>query len=665
MVTYTVVEAAAEGYAVTYSEKSVTLDDGTGKTITVTNTRQVGKTIFTKEGSDNATLPGAVYAVLTRKADGTTYLVGRTLTDGVLTEKTAAIVDEAGRLTQPENVADAYRFTTDADGRIELVLPVEEETSYYLQELAAPENYYLNTKLVPLTVAAGDDSQKAGQVDQRKYQLEVKKDFPAEVENGSFATFTLYDENMRQVGEPVTVSKPDQAVGVFTIPAYGTYYVRETAVSGDMMLNDSVFGPLTYSETNRADNPTVVNTANVGSLTVELRDEKKEKLGTQPAAIDYVNAADLAEFTVSVDASNLAQDSYAYRALLKTGFKLDETTKTLVYTGGKGASQAFELSSLPIYGDPNKKTTALTYTVKQEQAAQRYFKAEDGQQFKLDENASQTLTFENEPKAALNVSLNYQKEYELKRGNAPEYPLTGATMTLYEVKDDGTLEQVESINMTNPTATISDLHGLKHYVLVETKVPDGYCAYQSEDSDHAHSENATYNREPRDYQDVLVNFKYVELTGEETENQNDSQSSITNYKDYVQLKLNKIGYTVQFADGAATEGVVDDKTQRLDYCQFEVYAIRTSDLTEEQRELLDRNRAFKAPQAGDTVKKGEYTGREAELEAIFTAEPQKSKLITDGITYETGASGMGTGAFMTDAFDLGDDVGEYTFLFRR
>ena len=665
VVTYTVVEAAAEGYAVTYSEESVTLDDGTGKTIIVTNTRQVGKTTFTKEGSDNATLPGAVYAVLTRKADGTTYLVGRTLTDGVLTEKTAAIVDEAGRLTQPENVADAYRFTTDADGRIELVLPVEEGTSYYLQELAAPENYYLNTELVWLTVAAGDDSQKAGQVDQRKYQLEVKKDFPAEVENGSFATFTLYDETKQQVGEPVTVRKPDQAVGVFTIPAYGTYYVRETAVSGDMMLNDKEFGPLTYSETNRADNPTVVNTANVGSLTVELRDEKKEKLGTKPAAIDYVNAADLAKFTVSVDASNLAEDSYAYQALLETGFVLDETTNTLVYTGEKGVSQAFELSSLPIYGNPNDKNTALTYTVKQEQAAQRYFKAEGEQQFELDENASQTLTFKNEPKAALNVSLNYKKEYELKRGNAPEYPLTGATMTLYEVKDNDKLEQVESINMTNPTETIPDLHGLKHYVLVETKVPDGYCAYQSEDPDHEHSENATYNREPRDYQDVLDNFKYVELTGEETDNQNDSQrSSITNYKDYVQLKLNKIGYTVQFADGA-TEGVVDDKTQRLDYCQFEVYAIRTSDLTEEQRELLDRNRAFKAPQAGDTVKKGEYTGREAELEAIFTAEPQKSKLITDGITYETGASGMGTGAFMTDAFDLGDDVGEYTFLFRE
>lgn len=666
VVTYTVEETAAEGYAVTYSEKSVKLDDGTDKTITVTNTRQVGKTTFTKEGSDNATLPGAVYAVLTQKADGTTYLVGRTPTDGVLTERTPAIVDEAGRLAQPENVAEAYRFTTDADGRIELVLPVEEGTSYYLQELAAPENYYLNTELVPLTVAAGDDSQKAGQVDQRKYQLEVTKDFPDEVANGSFATFTLYDESMRQVGEPVTVRKPDQAVGVFTIPAYGTYFVRETAVSGDMMLNDSVFGPLTYSETNRADNPTVPNKANVGSLTVELRDEKKEKLGTKPAAIDYVNAADLAKFTVSVGASNLAGDSYAYRALLKTGFVLDETTNTLVYTGEKGESRAFELSSLPIYGDPNDKTTALTYTVKQEQAAQRYFKAEDVQQFKLNENASQTLTFENEPKAALNVSLNYQKEYELERGNAPEYPLTGATMTLYEVKDDGTLEWVESINMTNPTATISGLHGLKHYVLVETEVPDGYCAYESKDPDHAHSENAAYNREPHDYQDVLDNFNYVELTGEETDNQNDSQrSSITNYKDYVQLKLNKIGYTVQFADGAVTEGVVVGETQPLDYCQFEVYAIRTSDLTKKQRELLARNSAFIAPQAGQMVEKGKYTGREAELEAIFTAEPQKSKLITDGITYETGASGMGTGAFMTDAFELGDDVGEYTFLFRE
>ncbi len=666
VVTYTVGEEAAEGYAVTYSKESVTLDDDTDKTITVTNTRQVGKTTFTKEGSDNAILPDAVYAVLTKKADGKTYLVGRTPTDGVLTEKTAAIVDEAGRLTQPEKVAEAYRFTTDKDGRIELVLPVEKGTSYYLQELAAPENYYLNTELVWLTVAAGDDSRKAEQVDRRKYQLEVTKDFPAEVANGSFATFTLYDESMQQVGETVTVRKPDQAVGVFTIPAYGTYYVRETAVSGDMMLNDSVFGPLTYSETNRADNPTVPNKANVGSLTVELRDEKKEKLGTKPAAIDYVNAADLAKFTVSVGASNLAGDSYAYRALLKTGFVLDETTNTLVYTGEKGESRAFELSSLPIYGDPNDKTTALTYTVKQEQAAQRYFKAEDVQRFKLDENASQTLTFENEPKAALNVSLNYRKEYELERGNAPEYPLTGATMTLYEVKDDGTLEWVESFNMTNPTATISDLHGLKHYVLVETKVPDGYCAYQSKDPVHEHSKNAEYNnREPRDYQDVLENFKYVELTGEETDNQNDSQSSITNYKDYVQLKLNKIGYMVQFANDAATEGDVIGEPQPLDYCQFEVYAIRTSDLTEKQRELLDRNSAFTAPQAGKTVEKGTYTGREAELEAIFTAEPQKSKLITDGITYETGASGVGTGAFMTDAFELDDDVGEYTFLFRE
>ena len=665
VVTYTVVEAAAEGYVVTYSEESVTLDDGTDKTITVTNTHQVGKTTFTKEGSDNAILPGAVYAVLTKKADGKTYLVGRTPTDGVLTGKMEAIVDGAERLTHPEDVADEYRFTTDKDGRIELVLPVEEGTSYYLQELEAPENYYLNTKLVPLTVAAGDDSQKAGQVDQRKYQLKVTKDFPNEVENGSFATFTLYDEKWQPVGEPVTVHKPE-AVGVFTIPAYGKYYVRETAVSGDMMLNDTDFGPLTYSEKDRADNLTVPNKANVGSLTVELCDEKKEKLGTQPAAIDYVNAEDLAKFTVSVDASNLAEDSYAYRALLKTGFVLDKTTNTLVYTGGKGASRAFKLSSLPIYGDPNDKTTALTYTVKQEQAAQKYFKAEDEQQFKLDENASQTLTFENEPKAALNVSLNYQKEYELERGNAPEYPLTGATMTLYEVKDDGTLEQVESFNMTNPTATISDLHGLKHYVLVETEVPGGYCAYESKDPDHAHSDNAAYNREPHDYQDVLGNFNYVELTGEETDNQNDSQrSSITNYKDYVQLKLNKIGYTVQFADGAATEGVVVGETQPLDYCQFEVYAIRTSDLTERQRDLLARNSAFKAPQAGKTVEKGTYTGREAELEAIFTAEPQKSKLITDGITYETGASGVGTGAFMTDAFELGDDVGEYTFLFRE
>ncbi len=100
-----------------------------------------------------------------------------------------------------------------------------------MQELAAPENYYLNTELVWLTVCGGRrDSQKAVQVDQRKYQLEVTKRFPGRGGERRFATFTLYDEKMQQVGEPVTARKPDQAVGVFTIPAYGTYYVKETAV---------------------------------------------------------------------------------------------------------------------------------------------------------------------------------------------------------------------------------------------------------------------------------------------------------------------------------------------------------------------------------------------------------------------------------------------------
>ena len=155
VVTYTVGEAEAEGYAVTYSEERVTLDDGTDKTITVTNTRQVGKTTFTKEGSDNATLPGAVYAVLTQKADGTTYLVERTLTDGVLDGKDGGHCGWSGALDPARKVEDAYRFTTDADGRIELVLPVEEGTSYYLQELAAPENYYLNTELVWLDGCGG------------------------------------------------------------------------------------------------------------------------------------------------------------------------------------------------------------------------------------------------------------------------------------------------------------------------------------------------------------------------------------------------------------------------------------------------------------------------------------------------------------------------------
>ena len=81
VVTYTVEEEKAEGYAATYSKESVTLNDDTDKTITVTNTRQVGKTTFTKAGSDNAILPGAVYAVLDQES-GWHDLSGRADADG-------------------------------------------------------------------------------------------------------------------------------------------------------------------------------------------------------------------------------------------------------------------------------------------------------------------------------------------------------------------------------------------------------------------------------------------------------------------------------------------------------------------------------------------------------------------------------------------------------
>ncbi len=122
---------------------------------------------------------------------------------------------------------------------------------------------------------------------------------------------------------------------------------------------------------------------------------------------------DLAKFTVSVDASNLAEDSYAYRGAAETGFLCSTKRRTRWFTWAKGRKPG--VLSCPACRLRRSERQNHGADVHGEAGAggAELFKAEDVQQFKLDENASQTLTFENEPKAALNVSLNYRKEYEL------------------------------------------------------------------------------------------------------------------------------------------------------------------------------------------------------------------------------------------------------------
>ena len=170
--------------------------------------------------------------MLTRKADGKTYLVGQTPTDGVLTGKMEAIVDEAGCLTQPKKGGGRVSFH-DGQGRQNRTGAPGggREPSYYLQELAAPENYYLNTELVWLTVAAGDDSQKAVQVDQRKYQLKGDQKFSRT--RWRTAALRRLPCTTRPCGRSVSRSRCASRIrrsACSIIPAYGTYFVRETAV---------------------------------------------------------------------------------------------------------------------------------------------------------------------------------------------------------------------------------------------------------------------------------------------------------------------------------------------------------------------------------------------------------------------------------------------------
>ena len=667
VIAYTVTEREANqsGYTTAYSTQKVTLTDD-DQTVIVTNTRQVGKAVFTKRGSDEKLLAGAEYAVIAKKADGSRYLVSTTSEDGVLTlDDTAVSVTADGQLESPETVSAACRFTTDENGSLALNLSAEDGTTYYMQELTAPAGYYLNDALIDLTVSAGEQT-TAGQADQKQYELTVTKQFPDGAKAGSFAAFTLYsDEACTEAVETVTVQYPD-VTGTFAIPAYGTYYVRETAVSGDMKLNGAKIGPLTYTKDSAAQNPEAVeNEANVGKLNIELIDQKKKKLGNTNPSIDYADDSDKATFTVSVYAADVPAGSYAYTALTELGFTPDETGGKLVYTAEKRDNQTLELAGLPIYGDPNDADTALTYTVEQTEAPRDYFlSGETEQNFALNENANQTLTFENEPKAEITVRLNYQKEFELKKGNAPFYPLTGAEMTLYEVGEDGKLTRVDGPRtMTDTALTISGLHGLKRYVLVETKTPEGYCAYSEADG---HDKNERYGETEPATLDDLENFKYVELTGQEAANQNEQINSIiTNYKDYAQLQLNKLGYTVLFGSGDAASGKVTRADEPLDYCQFKVYAIRTKALTEDELTALMHS-GFTAPGVGETVERGTYTGKAAALsdERILALIASKDAF-TDDITYETGASGKDSGAFMTDAFELDGDIADYTFVFRE
>ena len=661
---YSVTERETAGYTAAYSANDVTLTEG-NQTIIVTNTRQIGKAVFTKKGDDGKLLPGAQYAVIAKKADGF-YLVSTTAVDGVLTlaaEKTD--VDAEGRVEN--EVEDAYRFTTGANGVLELVLPMDGETSYYMQELSAPEGYYLNDELVELDMLTVGEVKTAQQIDQKQYELTVTKVFPEATANGSSATFTLYsDEACKDEVGTIAIAKPNRT-GKLVIPAYGTYYLKETSVSGDMVLDSETVYTLTYSKDSKAADPTFTNKANVGKLTVELIDKKKAALQSADTSIDYADETnDLAQFTVSVDMTNIREDSYAYTALTKLGFTAENGK--LVYKGEKGRAKTLELSGLPIYGDPNNAATALTYTVEQTRAPQNYFlgetETERKQTFTLTNDVEQTLVFENEPKASITVRVNYQKEFELKNDNAPYYPLTGATVTLYEVDKEGNLTQVgEPRTMNDATLTISELHGLKQYVLVETAVPAGYCAYAVKDG---HDKNDGYGKTmPTKYDELEGRFKFIELTGREAANQNAQVDSIiTNYRDYVQFKLEKRGFTVMF-DQNSTVGKVTSSGDLLDYCQFKVYAIRTEELTDAQKALLEKNGQFELPEKDAEVASGTYT---KEIGNVFDFDQlaKEGKAFTDDITYETGASDKGTGAFLTGAFDtLEDDASAYTFVFRE
>ena len=90
-----------------------------------------------------------------------------------------------------------------------------------------------------------------------------------------------------------------------------------------------------------------------------------------------------------------------------------------------------------------------------------------------------------------------------------------------------------------------------------------------------------------------------------------------------------------------------------------------AELTEDELTALMHS-GFTAPGVGETVERGTYTGKAAALsdERILALIASKDAF-TDDITYETGASGKGSGAFMTDAFELDGDIADYTFVFRE
>ena len=399
-------------------------------------------------------------------------------TFGIYTDAECEIPAEAYTSATDDTLTDAV-ITESATGKYTCnFLPIESKngTTYYVKELTAPEGYYLDTDVHPVTLKTAnatvsvsneigksdfneypyghgavikewklDNStadMTADEVAQMKAELEKSLYFTVKDSNGKYITATGADGVYTYNGESTSEFKYVLQNSTFTIAELptGDYTVTEFSTLSDYTIKSENPVKITVVR-NQTATATFVNERDTGNASIV-------KKWTNPNGLTTAQKAEL-EKNVYFTVKNA--DGAYLKAVSKNGKYVYNGSQTaearFMLTNGK-----FELTELP----------TVKYTITEINNAEGYLPKTQVKTITVTKDATASAEFVNKVIVG-NVTLTKVDE------DYPENKLTGAVFTVYKSDKKtvvGTLKETET--------GVYSLEGLVYgeYYVQETKAPE-------------------------------------------------------------------------------------------------------------------------------------------------------------------------------------------------
>ncbi len=599
-ITYYLVEAVDANYAVTYPS-SVTIDLGGENVAAWPVTLHFQKlTDLSGTAVVNSQNKGKLKIVKT-DADGSENLSGAKF-----------LVYTKDEVDSPIYLNEGQPYVTDGNGLIE-ISPLNLGTTYYAEEIEAPDDYLLSAETVQHTALTSPlETGTLTFQNPKKPLLTISKalhDLTTHTDSsGAGITFNVYEktgeDTFAELSPAVTLTTDASGNASAYLPDAGTYYLREQYPDGVIKpgVDDSLyteltqdgegqyyFGPYTL-ERDATGSYTLVNYLNRGKITVTKTDQK-----TGAALKDAV-------FTISVTLAEGDSETIAVLTDPALGF----TEADGVYSRALSATDAGGIASmagLPIY---DQNGDALVYTVRETAAPSGYFASEEIKtaSFATADDRVFEMSFTDMPRAALSAQKVWAEKYTSK-GHEVRLPLPGATIELYEKTEGGgtvTLSYVGStLSDENGWVSFNDLKGLSSYVLFERTPPPGYELPDGKDA--LVGEGSLAN----DYALADYEALFSEHNGltehdfaTDSDNEHTYGSPLVNYLPYAQFRL------LKYKEG--TE-------ELLNYAKYMLYS----------SEVTETEQSFEALKAAGLLTREDYTyetGTEYGETGSFITNPQ-------------------------------------------